>query len=190
VRFSAIHKVTSYLMVASAFATLALSRELSPLTVALTLVLGFASFFFEPARVPLLRARGWTGTWNALTLAIFAWTLIDAVRGELLGAGVRFLCFLLVNKLWNRKSSRDYLQAYVVSFLMLVAGAALNSDLAYAGCFLAYVVFATWTLTLFHLRREMEENYLIKHSDDGAAEPILVVRKGGPRASFQRVLEA
>src|SRR6185369_11907269 len=34
-------------------------------------------------------------------------------------------------------------------------------------CFLAYVVFATWTLTLFHLRREMEENYLIKHSDDG-----------------------
>ena len=75
--------------------------------------------------------------------------------------------------------SRDYLQAYVVSFLMLVAGAALNSDLAYAGCFLAYVVFATWTLTLFHLRREMEENYLLKHSDDarrarrGRAHPQL-----------------
>ncbi len=29
-RFSAIHKVTSYLMVASAFASLALARELSP----------------------------------------------------------------------------------------------------------------------------------------------------------------
>jgi hypothetical protein len=25
---------------------------------------------------------------------------------------------------------------------------------------------------------------------DGAAEPILVVRRGGPRASFQRVIEA
>jgi len=167
-RFSAIHKATSYLMVAAAFATLALSRELSPLTVGATLAFGALSFFFEPARVPLLRTRAWTATWNALTLGVFAWTLLDAIRGELLGAGVRFLCFLLVNKLWNRKSSRDYLQAYVVSFLMLVAGAALNSDLAYAGCFLAYVVFATWTLTLFHLRREMEENYLIKHSDDGA----------------------
>jgi len=168
VRFSAIHKVTSYLMVASAFATLALSRELSPLTIGFTLVFGFASFFFEPARFAALRSRPWTATWNALTLAVFAWTLLEAIRGELLASGVRFLCFLLVNKLWNRKSSRDYLQAYVVSFLMLVAGAALNSDLAYAGCFLAYVVFATWTLTLFHLRREMEENYLIKHSDDGA----------------------
>ena len=167
-RFSAIHKATSYLMVAAAFSTLALSRELSPLTVGLTLVLGALSYFFEPVRIAWLRARAWTATWNALTVAAFAWTVLDAVRGELLASGVRFLCFLLVNKLWNRKSSRDYLQAYVVSFLMLVAGAALNSDLAYAACFLAYVIFATWTLTLFHLRREMEENYLIKHSDDGA----------------------
>ena len=167
-RFSAIHKATSYLMVAAAFATLALSRELSPLTVGATLASCALSYFFEPTRVPLLRARAWTATWNALTLGVFAWTLLGAIRGELLVSGVRFLCFLLVNKLWNRKSSRDYLQAYVVSFLMLVAGAALNSDLAYAACFLFYVVFATWTLTLFHLRREMEENYLIKHSDDGA----------------------
>ncbi len=167
-RFSAIHKATSYLMVAAAFATLALSRELSPLTVGATIAASLLSYFFEPARVPLLRTRSWTAAWNALTLAVFAWTLLEAIRGELLASGIRFLCFLLVNKLWNRKSSRDYLQAYVVSFLMLVAGAALNNDLAYAGCFFAYVVFATWTLTLFHLRREMEENYLIKHSDDGA----------------------
>lgn len=167
-RFSAIHKATSYLMVAAAFATLALSRELSPPVVLFTLVAGAASYFFEPARHSFLRARLWTATWNAVTLGAFAWSLLDAIRGELLPAGVRFLSVLLVNKLWNRKSSRDYLQAYVVSFLMLVAGAALNNDLAYAGCFLAYVIFATWTLTLFHLRREMEENYLIKHSDDGA----------------------
>ena len=136
-RFSAIHKATSYLMVAAAFATLALSRELSPLTVGATLAFGALSYFFEPTRVPLLRARAWTATWNALTLGVFAWTLLEAIRGDLLGSGIRFLCFLLVNKLWNKKSSRDYLQAYVVSFLMLVAGAALNSDLAYAACFLA-----------------------------------------------------
>jgi protein-glutamine gamma-glutamyltransferase len=169
-RFSAIHKATSYLMIGAAFATLALSRELSPTLVALTLLFGAASYPFEPTRHALLRARGWTAAWNAVSLAVFAWSILEALppRGDPLGAGVRFLCFLLVNKLWNRKSSRDYLQAYVVSFLMLVAGAALNNDLAYAGCFLAYVIFATWTLTLFHLRREMEENYLIKHSDDGA----------------------
>lgn len=175
-RFSAIHKVASYLMVAAAFASLALSRELPPLIVALTALLGLGSFFFEPQRHAFLRTRSWTFAWNAATVVTFAWTLLDALRGEALFAGVRFLCFLLVNKLWNRRASRDYLQAYVVSFLMLVAGAALSSELAYAGCFLAYVVFATWTLTLFHLRREMEENYLLKHSDGLSSERVEVER--------------
>jgi protein-glutamine gamma-glutamyltransferase len=175
-RFSAIHKVASYLMVAAAFAALALSRELPPAIVLATAGAGLASFFCEPSRVAFFRGRVWTGAWNLATLIAFGWTILDALRGEALFAGVRFLCFLLVNKLFNRRASRDYLQAYVVSFLMLVAGAALSSDLAYAGCFLAYVVFATWTLTLFHLRREMEENYLLKHATGGPSERVEVER--------------
>src|SRR5260370_32235784 len=61
------------------------------------------------------------------------------------------------------------------SYLM-VACAGLSTDVAYAACFVAYVVFATWTLTLFHLRREMEENYLLKHSDDSQSERVEVER--------------
>jgi transglutaminase-like putative cysteine protease len=143
-----------------------------------TLVGGALSFLAEPARPgwAFLRSRAWSLGWNGSTLVVFAWTALDTLRGQALFAGVRFLCFLLVNKLWNRRASRDYLQAYVVSFLMLVAGAALSSDLSYAACFLAYVVFATWTLTLFHLRREMEENYLLKHSDGAQSERVEVER--------------
>jgi transglutaminase-like putative cysteine protease len=163
-------------MVTAAFAALALSRELEPLTLGLTFAAGALSFFFEWQKSALFRSRGWSFAWNAATLIAFALTVLDAVRGDALHAGVRFLCFLLVNKLWNRRASRDYLQAYVVSFLMLVAGAALSSDLSYAVCFLAYVVFATWTLTLFHLRREMEENYLLKHSDGAQSERVEVER--------------
>jgi transglutaminase-like putative cysteine protease len=163
-------------MITSAFAALALSRELSSLTIGLTLVGAAASFFFEPSRHAFLRERWWTTVWNIAILGAFGWAVIDGLRGEVLYAGVRFLCFLIVNKLWNRRGSRDYLQAYVISFLMLVAGAALSSDLSYAGCFVAYVVFATWTLTLFHLRREMEENYLLKHSDGAQSERVEVDR--------------
>jgi transglutaminase-like putative cysteine protease len=163
-------------MIVSAFAALALSRELSFATVGLTVLGGGVSFLFEPSRHAFLRERWWTTVWNIAMLAALGWSVVDALRGELLYAGVRFLCFLIVNKLWNRRASRDYLQAYVVSFLMLVAGAALSSDLGYAGCFVAYVVFATWTLTLFHLRREMEENYLLKHSDGAQSERVEVDR--------------
>jgi transglutaminase-like putative cysteine protease len=163
-------------MVSAAFAALALSGELSLPVILLTLVAGGLSFFAEPARHPFLRERTYSRIWDITTLAAFGWTVVDVLRGEGIYAGVRFLCFLLVNKLWNRRASRDYLHAYVTSFLMLVAGAALSSDLTYAGCFVAYVVFATWTLTLFHLRREMEENYLLKHSDGAQSERVEVDR--------------
>jgi hypothetical protein len=175
-RFSAVHKTASYLLIAAAFAALALSRELPSLLLAITAVIIVASWWAEPSRFGFMRHRAWTLTWNVATVLAFALSVLDAISGEFLTAGMRFLLLLLVNKLWNRRASRDYLQAYAVSFLMLVAGAALSTDLWYALCFLAYVIFATWTLTLFHLRREMEENYLVKHSDRAQSEPVEVQR--------------
>ncbi len=177
-RFSTVHRVSSYLMVASAFTALALSGELAGFWIAFTLCAGLASFFFEPTLDPR-SARAWRVQlgWNIASLALFCITVWRVFGGEsLLIAGSGFLSFLLVNKLWNRRSSKDYLQAYVISFLMLVAATALNTDLVFALCFLAYVVFATWTLTLLHLRREMEDNYLLKHSAAGESERVEVQR--------------
>ncbi len=175
-RFAAVHKLSSYLMIAASLLALALSGEVEPWVIAATAIGGFVSYFFEPNDHALLRGRGFVLVWNAATIVAFGLTLVSAFTHDALTAGVRFLCFLVVNKLWNRRASRDYLQAYVVSFLMLVAGAALSSELGYALCFLAYVVFSTWTLTLFHLRREMEENYLLKHTQDAESERVEVER--------------
>ncbi len=175
-RFSAIHKVASYLMCAAAFLALALSRELAPIIVGATAILGVVSFWVEPSRFSPSAQQRWVTLWNIGILVFFALSLVQAARGDLLSAGVRLICFLLVNKLFNRRASRDYQHAYVLSFLMLVAGAALSADLSYAICFLFYVVFSTWTLTLFHLRREMEDNYLLKHSDDAQSERVEVER--------------
>src|SRR5262249_21219462 len=112
------------------------------------------------------------------TAVCFVWVLAQFLRpdGTLLASGVNLLVFLLVNKLFNRRTSKDYLQLYVISFLLLVAATTLNTDFSYAICFLAYTVFATWALTLFHLRREMEENYLLKHSGDAQSEKVEVER--------------
>jgi transglutaminase-like putative cysteine protease len=176
VRFSAVHKFASYLMIGAAYLALALSRELSLPVLALTTAGIVLSWFAEPQRIALLRRPAWATAWNVVTLIGFGLAVLEAVRGEVLASGVRFLCLLVVNKLWNRRASRDYLQAYVISFLMLVAGAALSADVTYALCFLLYTIAATWTLTLFHLRREMEENYLVKHSEGAHSERVEVER--------------
>jgi transglutaminase-like putative cysteine protease len=175
VRFWILHQLVSYLLVSSAILALALSEELPPVTLVLTCTAVLGSWFVTP------RPDGRWGPrlWTLATLAFLAYSVLDVLLGDaaLLGSGVHFLLFLIVNKLFNRRQSRDYLQLYVLSFAALIAAAALNTDLSFAFCFLLYVIFATWSLVLLHLRREMEENYLLRHTDpDLAAKRVEVHR--------------
>ncbi|MCA9672853.1 MAG: DUF3488 domain-containing protein [Myxococcales bacterium] len=173
-RFSATHKATSYLMVLAAVFSLVLSPDISMLASILGLAGVALSWFAEPKRVPIHKL---TTIWNIATLGFLGYLVLMVLRGEsVITAGVHFLLFVLINKLFNRRSSKDYQQAYVVSFLMLVAATTLNTGLSYAVCFVLYVLFATWTLILFHLRREMEENYLLKHTGGDQSEKVEVER--------------
>lgn len=173
-RFVVVHKVTSYLMVLTSFVALFISGELHPLVVALSLLACLTSWFWEPPRVEPGRFER---LWNGLTLLMLSKTVLDLVLGEpVLVTGAYFVVFLALNKLFNRTGSRDYLQLYVVSFLQMVAATALSSDLAYGVLFLFYIVFTTWTLILFHLKREMEENYLLKYGDSLQGRPVQVQR--------------
>ena len=102
--------------------------------------------------------------------------LTAVVTGDFLGVGAQFLIWLVVAKAYNRRAARDWQQMYLLAFLMLVAGSVLNADLTYGLCFLGFVIAATWALTLFHLRREMEDNLLVKHAADRASERVEVRR--------------
>ena len=173
-RFVVVHKVTSYLMVLTSFIALFVSGEIGPFVVGLSTLAFAASWFWESPRVDHARFER---LWNGLTLLMLSKTVLDIVLGEpVLLTGAHFIVFLTVNKLFNRVASRDYLQLYVVSFLQMVAATALSSDLVYGVLFLFYIVFTTWTLILFHLKREMEENYLLKYGDSLQGRPVQVQR--------------
>src|SRR6185436_5969380 len=138
--------------------------EVPPLLAMLTGAGIAASFFFDPQAHPFMQSRLYTGLWFTALAVAGALVLPDATRGETPWDSVtRFLCIFLCARLWRRRSNADYLQAYLVSFLMLLVASLVGASVVYALCLLLYSVFATWTLTLFHLRREMEENYLLKH---------------------------
>jgi transglutaminase-like putative cysteine protease len=163
-RFAATHKTVSYLMVSVAFLMLVLTGEVPPLLAALSGIGLFASFFFDPQSHPFMQGRRYTILWYTALCTAMAMLLPDASRGETLwDSATHFLCIFLCARMWRRRSNADYLQAYLVSFLMLLVAALVGASVIYALSLLLYLVFATWTLTLFHLRREMEENYLLKH---------------------------
>ena len=173
-RFSAIHKVASYLMALFGYGALALSGELRVEMLIVASALFAVSWFFEPPRA---HPERWVLVWNGAALLAFGYTLLTAfTKGEWLISGGHLLVVLLVAKLFTRRSSRDYQWVYVISFLMLLAATSLNADFSYALCFLGYVISATWALTLFHLRREMEDNFLLKHAEDRASERVEVRR--------------
>ena len=89
---------------------------------------------------------------------------------------LNLVLFLAVYKLFQRTANRDYLQIYVLAFLMVLAGAAFAQSVVFAAAFAAYVVVTTWALILLHLRREMEENYLVKHSGNAPSHKVGVAR--------------
>ncbi|HLL21035.1 MAG TPA: DUF3488 and transglutaminase-like domain-containing protein, partial [Kofleriaceae bacterium] len=133
-----------------------------------------ASWWWEPPRV---RYEKWGWVWTVLSLFALVYSVLTAiVTGDFLGVGAQFLIWLIVAKAYNRRAARDWQQMYLLAFLMLVAGSVLNAELTYGLAFLGFVISSTWALTLFHLRREMEDNLLVKHAADRASERVEVRR--------------
>jgi transglutaminase-like putative cysteine protease len=173
-RFILVHKTVTYLMVVTSTLSVLVSGEVSYWIGALFLAAVAGSWFWEAPRVDPAR---WELPWNVATVGLLAALGFQvAGDGSLLSAGVVFILFLLVNKLYNRRTSRDYLQLYVLSFMQLVAGTALDVDITYGLQFVLYVIFGTWTLILFHLKREMEDNFLLKYGDSLQGRPVQVER--------------
>ena len=173
-RFVLIHKICSYLTVLTATVAVALSGALNPVVMAFV-VLGIAtSWFWEPPRVAVGR---YERAWNVAALIALLLLMADLfLSGSLIINGVYFLLILLLNRLFNRRSSRDYLRIYLISFLQIVSSTVINTDISFGICFLFYVVFTTWTLVLFFLKREMEDNYLLKYGDSLKGRPVQVDR--------------
>ncbi|HEY0481697.1 MAG TPA: DUF3488 and transglutaminase-like domain-containing protein [Kofleriaceae bacterium] len=173
-RFAVAHKVASYLMVGCAFVALVAGGGVSPL-ISLGGAIGLvASWWWEP---PLVRIERWTLLWTIGSIIALVYSILTAVvSADFLEIGAQFLIWLIVAKAFNRRAARDWQQMYLLAFLMLVAGSVLNPDLTYGLCFLGFVIASTWALTLFHLRREMEDNLLVKHAADRASERVEVRR--------------
>lgn len=173
-RFILVHKTVTYLMALTSTVSVIASGEVPPWMAVLFLLAAAGSWFWEPPRIQFQR---FDLAWNIVTMLVLGLAGFQAMGSDaLLSAGVGFILFLIVNKLFNRKTSKDYLQLYVLSFMLLIAGTAVDVDITYGIQFVLYIVFGTWTLILFHLKREMEDNFLLKYGDSLQGRPVQVER--------------
>jgi transglutaminase-like putative cysteine protease len=179
VRFQATHKLVTYLLVLAAFATLASTGVLATPTAAGFLALWAASWTAEAGgRVAALLDRLATvaRVVVGLLFAVTAWAVARRLPEPDLVPVLQLVLLVLALKLFHRRNNRDDVHIFVLAFLLVLAAAALGGTFLFALGFVAYVVLATWALVLFHLRREMEENYLVKHSARAASQKVGVAR--------------
>jgi hypothetical protein len=179
VRFQATHKLVTYLLVLAAFGALASTGALPALT-----ALGFL------ALVALSWAAEAGGRFAALLdrlavpvrvvvvalFAVAAWAAARRLPEPDLVPVLQLVLLGLALKLFHRRNNRDDVHIFVLAFLLVIAAGALGGSFLFALGFMAYVVLATWALALFHLRREMEENYLVKHSTQAVSQKVGVAR--------------
>ncbi len=178
-RFQATHKLVTYLLVLTAFAALATTGAVSGKMALLFLGLVAVSSRIEAGgakaaafdrRLPL--ARFVVG----VVFLQRTWVVARQLPAPDLVPVVEFVLVALAAKLCYRRNNRDDVHVFVLTFLMVLAAAALGGSALFALAFLGYVLAATWALVLFHLRREMEENYLVKHSAQAPSQKVGVAR--------------
>jgi transglutaminase-like putative cysteine protease len=179
VRFQATHKLVTYLLVLAAFATLASSGAVSGGMAVLFLSLVSLSWRADagsPRATILDRRITVVRVIVGAVLVVNTWILARQLPEPDLVPVVDFLMVALAAKLFYRRNNRDDVHIFALAFLLVLAAAALGGNFLFSLGFVAYVLSATWALVLFHLRREMEENYLVKHSAQAPSQKVGVAR--------------
>jgi transglutaminase-like putative cysteine protease len=85
---------------------------------------------------------------SALDLLYLAESLLDGF--------VRLLLFLLLYRLFTRRSLRDARDVGFLAFFMLVAASSVTFDVAFLLVFLVFLVVGVWTFMLHHVLSEAE----------------------------------
>ena len=123
-RFRLAHKVATYLLASTAVFTLGTAGVVSAVTLVLVVLLSAASWYADP-ETSLARGVARMGmVLNVLTLVFLAGAAFQVAHSfpdvDLLPF-INFVLFLLALKLFQRRSNRDYLQIFILSFLILLA---------------------------------------------------------------------
>jgi hypothetical protein len=166
-------RLVTYLVVGVGVAGLLLAGLLDPLGgIILTLAL-IGSWAIDQVRdrMPVRSAFGWALVFTAafaigIDLLYLAKNLLDGM--------VHLLLFLILLRLFRRRSLKDLRDAGFLSFFMLVAASAVTFNVSFLFVFIAFLVLGTWMLILHHLASEFER------ARSGAAE--LTTGGIGPRS--------
>ncbi len=117
--------------------------------------------------------------WRLLTVLFVAYCAVQYVflAVSSLSVARELVIFLQVNRLYVRKSNRDFAQIYLLSFLHILLGCVLTVNPLFAGVLVAFLVASAWALMLLQLKLGMD----LSHEQRVASGAIPSVSSRGSR---------
>jgi transglutaminase-like putative cysteine protease len=148
-------RLVTYLLVCNGVASLLLAGLIGPLGTALVVLAMLGSWWLDRAR-----ERGVVREWMAWALVGTAAVAIalDLVylASTALDGMVHLLLFLILARLFMRRSLRDLRDAGFLSFFLLVAASSVTFSMGFVLVFTTFLLLATWMLMLHHIAAETE----------------------------------
>jgi transglutaminase-like putative cysteine protease len=167
-----------YLAAGAALSTVFISGEI-PLPVSLLAAGAYVLSYFFGERT----AGKGTVPWNVGIIAVMIYLAVAVFVNQIdlvLAASI-FAVLLVINRLFNRATVRDYASLHLTMLMAISGGAALSLEMAFGVAFLIFAVTATWSLTLTLLRGEIEEEARSNRITDGGHSLLSSSRFASPR---------
>src|SRR5574341_365253 len=148
-------RLITYLLVCAGVAALALAGLLGPVGGAILALALTGSWVIDQVRdrMPVRPLLAWA---LVVTAAVAIAVDLLYLAQSILDGMVHFLLFLILMRLFRRRSLKDLRDAGFLSFFMLVAASAVTFNVSFLFVFIAFLVLGTWMLILHHVVSESE----------------------------------
>ncbi len=186
--FEKFFRLVSYAAVFCGFISLWVSGTFGIVGTGLFVAVMIAAWFLEGSRWQISERLGTALIVLALPLFYFAWRfqITPSTGGETWIAGLlaRMILSLTAIKLLQKKSDRDWIFLYLMSFFEVLLAAGLSISALYLGSFVAYLLVMVCAVIAFEIRKTSQsvENKIVgvlavKKAKDGNENTILPVRR-------------
>lgn len=152
--------LSSAILALTGLISVALTDQLNPLIIMIGLVCVAVTLLLSSLSIrPQIYKMIPRSAWNAYIILVFIVMLLDIswISGSLLISILHLSIFLMINKLFNLSSRRDYIQLFLLSLLQFIAASTMTSQLFFGFAVVIFLISATWALILLHLKYQIEE---------------------------------
>lgn len=154
--------LTNYILYSLGIAALFVSEALSPPIVLFSFLLLFVLFVAElKEKIPIMKDKYFWGYYIGPIILIISYYIFLL---PLLETFCYFFLIVLFTRIIYKKEINDYLFCSIISLACLLIGAMGTAEFSFALIFISFFIVISWSMILYHLRVEKEDELKSKKS--------------------------